>query len=55
MRLLALVNPVPRPLYYSTRNPFTGMLQRKVAFVKRVLGLSPSKTVIDPRRLQIVE
>ena len=24
-------------LYYSTRNPFTGMLQRKVTFVKRIL------------------
>ena len=25
-------------LYYSTRNPFTGMLQRKVTFVKRVVA-----------------
>ena len=25
-------------LYYSTRNPATGMLQRKVTFVKRVVA-----------------
>ena len=25
-------------LYYSARNPATGMLQRKVAFVKRVVA-----------------
>ena len=27
-----------RVLYYSTRNPATGMLQRKVTFVKRVVA-----------------
>ena len=25
-------------LYYSTRNPFTGMQQRKVTFVKRIVA-----------------